>query len=172
MEHQGSTELDPPTEAPATFAFSAPWRDGVYQAIYRRRDVRRFRPDAVPPDLLARVLDAAHHAPSVGFMQPWNFIVIADRRTRVQVLDLYQRERVAVAQFSDEPRRSYYLSLKLEGILEAPINICVTSDPACTGTTVLGRNSVPETDLYSTSCAVQNLWLARGGDRRGLGVDP
>ncbi|MDP9312335.1 MAG: nicotinate-nucleotide--dimethylbenzimidazole phosphoribosyltransferase [Pseudomonadota bacterium] len=169
MEHQDSTELDPPTEAPATFAFSASWREGVYQAIYRRRDVRRFRPDAVPPDVLARVLDAAHHAPSVGFMQPWNFIVIADRQTRAQVLDLYQRERVAAAQFFDEPRRSQYLSLKLEGILEAPINICVTSDPTCAGTAVLGRNSVPETDLYSTCCAVQNLWLAARAEGIGIG---
>lgn len=70
MEHPDSAELDTSVEVPATFAFPEAWREGVYQAIYRRRDVRRFRPAPVPPDVLARVLDAAHHAPSVGFMQP------------------------------------------------------------------------------------------------------
>jgi nicotinate-nucleotide--dimethylbenzimidazole phosphoribosyltransferase len=169
MEHQDSAELDTSVEVPATFAFPAPWREGVYQAIYRRRDVRRFRPDPVPPDVLARMLDAAHHAPSVGFMQPWNFIVVADRQTRQQVLDLYGRERQAAAQFFDEPRRAHYLSLKLEGILDAPVNICVTSDPTCAGPAVLGRNSVPETDLYSTCCAVQNLWLAARAEGIGVG---
>lgn len=153
----------------ARFAFPAEWREGVYQAIYRRRDVRRFRPDPVPPEVLARVLDAAHHAPSVGFMQPWNFIVIADRQSRERVHDLFQRERLAAAQFFDEPRRSQYLSFKLAGILEAPVNLCVTCDPTRAGPAVIGRNSVPETDLYSTCCAVENLWLAARAEGLGVG---
>jgi len=152
-----------------SFAFAESWREGVYQAVYRRRDVRHFRPDPVPPDVLARVLDAAHHAPSVGFMQPWNFVIIADRATRQQVQALYERERLAAAQFFDEPRRSHYLSLKLAGILDAPLNLCVTCDPTRAGPTVLGRNSVPETDVYSTCCAVQNLWLAARAEGLGVG---
>ena len=151
------------------FAFPADWREGVYQAIYRRRDVRRFRPDPVPPEILTRVLDAAHHAPSVGFMQPWNFLIVTDRPTREQVQDLFERERLAAAQFFDEPRRSQYLSFKLAGILEAPLNLCITCDPTRTGPAVIGRNSVPETDLYSTCCAVENLWLAARAEGLGVG---
>jgi 5,6-dimethylbenzimidazole synthase len=149
--------------------FPDPWREGVYQAIYRRRDVRRFRPDPIAPDILARLLRAAHHAPSVGFMQPWNFIVIADKATRMKVKDLYERERMAAAQFFDEPQRSHYLSLKLEGIMEAPVNVCVTCDPTRAGPAVLGRNSIPETDLYSTCCAVENLWIAARAEGVGVG---
>jgi nicotinate-nucleotide--dimethylbenzimidazole phosphoribosyltransferase len=149
--------------------FPVQWREGVYQAIYRRRDVRRFRPDPVPPDVLTRVLDAAHHAPSVGFMQPWNFIVVADQQTRERVQELFERERLAAAQFYDEPRRSQYLSFKLAGILEAPLNLCVTCDPTRAGPAVIGRNSVPETDLYSTCCAVENLWLAARAEGLGVG---
>ena len=169
MEEHLSPDLIDSAADPTTFAFPAQWRDGVYEAIRRRRDVRRFRPDPVPPELLARVLDAAHHAPSVGFMQPWNFTVIADRRTRQQVHELFQRERLAAAQFFDEPRRSQYLSFKLEGILDAPVNICVTCDPTRTGSEVLGRNSIPETDVYSTCLAVQNLWLAARAEGLGVG---
>ncbi len=157
------TDVQPQSDFPSS------WREGVYQAIYRRRDVRHFRPDPVPADVLTRILDAAHHAPSVGFMQPWSFIVIADRETRQRVRDLYDRERAAAAQFFDEPRRSQYLSFKLEGILDAPLNICITCDPMRAGTTVLGRNSMPETDLYSTCCAIENLWLAARAEEVGVG---
>lgn len=151
------------------FAFESAWREGVYEAIYRRRDIRRFRPDPVPAEVLARILDAAHHAPSVGFMQPWNFLVVARRQTRERIHDLYERERLAAAQFFDEPRRSQYLSFKLAGILDAPLNVCVTCDPTVAGPAVIGRNSVPETDLYSTCCAVQNLWLAARAEGVGIG---
>ncbi|GAC1682105.1 MAG: hypothetical protein PVS3B3_02350 [Ktedonobacteraceae bacterium] len=157
------------TDVSSQSDFPSPWREGVYQAIYRRRDVRHFRPDPVPADVLARILDAAHHAPSVGFMQPWSFIVIADQQTRLRVQELYERERAAAAQFFDEPRRSQYLSLKLEGILDTPLNICITCDPMRAGATVLGRNSMPETDLYSTCCAIENLWLAARAEGVGVG---
>ncbi|GAC1361921.1 MAG: hypothetical protein NVSMB42_21520 [Herpetosiphon sp.] len=163
------TDTDPQGAAISPDSFPPQWREGVYQAIYRRRDVRRFRPDPIPSDLLARVLDAAHHAPSVGYMQPWNFLLIADRSTRQQINDLYERERLAAACFFDEPQRSQYLSFKLAAILDAPINLCITSDPTSAGPVVLGRNSVPETDLYSTCCAVQNLWLAARSEGLGVG---
>ncbi len=133
MEEDVPADTRPNSAPLPSFVFPSPWREGVYQAIYLRRDIRRFRPDPVPPDVLARVLDAAHHAPLVGFMQPWNFIVVADRRTRRQVQDLFERERLAAAQFFDEPRRAQYLSFKLEGILDAPLNLCVTCDPTRAG---------------------------------------
>ncbi len=149
-------------------AFDDAARAAVYAAIHQRRDVRRFRDDDVPEGALQRVLDAAHHAPSVGFMQPWNFIVVRSRDTRMRVKELFERERQAAACFYDEPRRSAYLALKLEGILDAPLNVCVTCDPT-RGGEVLGRNSMPETDVYSTCLAVQNLWLAARAEGLGVG---
>jgi 5,6-dimethylbenzimidazole synthase len=101
-------------------------------------------------------------------MQPWNFIVVRDPAVKGQVKALFDRERQAAACFYDEPQRSKYLSLKLEGIMEAPINLCVTCDPTRAGV-VLGRNSQPETDIYSTCCAVQNLWLAARAEGIGVG---
>ena len=169
MEKDLSTEPVSDTEASWLTDFPPHWREGVYQAIYRRRDVRHFRPDPIPGHILARILDAAHHAPSVGFMQPWTFLVISDRQTRLRVHDLYERERIAAAQFFDEPRRTQYLSFKLEGILDAPLNVCITCDPTRAGATVLGRNSIPETDLYSTCCAIENLWLAARAEGVGVG---
>lgn len=151
-------------------ALSRAARRGVYQAIYGRRDVRaQFRSDPVPDDVLARVLDAAHHAPSVGFMQPWNFLVVRDRTLREHVREAFLRERARAAALYEEPRRSRFLALKLEGILEAPLNVCVTCDPTRGGPHVLGRSAVPEADVYSTCCAVQNLWLAARAEGLGVG---
>ncbi len=143
-------------------------RLGLYRAIYERRDIRVFRDDPVPPETLARIIRAAHHGPSVGFMQPWDFILVSDVETRGRVKELFERERHAAAQFFDDSRRSQYLSLKLEGIMESPVNLCITCDPT-RGEEVLGRNSMPETDVYSTCCAVQNLWLAARAEGVGVG---
>ena len=156
------------TAGHAAASFSDAEREAVYRAIHTRRDIRQFRPDPIPEDALERILTAAHHGPSVGFMQPWDFILIRDLEIRRGVKGLFQREREAAACFYDEPRRSQYLSLKLEGILESPLNLCVTCDPT-RGEVVLGRNAVPETDLYSTCCAVQNLWLAARSEGIGVG---
>lgn len=151
------------------FAFSAGDRDAVYRAIHRRRDVRHFRDAPVDDALLLRLLAAGHRAPSVGFMQPWNFLVIRSAATKARVKDLFRREREAAACFFDEPRRSHYLSFKLEGICEAPVNLCVTCDPTRGGTQVLGRHSQPETDVYSTCLAVENIWLAARAEGLGVG---
>ena len=148
--------------------FSPEERRAVYRAIYSRRDIRHFRHDPIPNEVLARIVRAAHHGPSVGFMQPWDFILVRNLDVRRQVKDLFERERSAAACFFDEPRRSHYLSLKLEGILEAPVNLCITCDPT-RAEVVLGRNSMPETDVYSTCCAVQNLWLAARSEGVGVG---
>lgn len=143
---------------------------GLYRAIYERRDVRaQFTPEPVPGEVLARLLDAAHHAGSVGFMQSWNFIVIKDEETRRTVKALFEAERERSAQLVEEPRRSRYLSFKLEGILEAPVNLCITCDRTRSGPFVIGRTSVPETDMYSVCCAVQNLWLAARAEGIGVG---
>jgi len=148
--------------------FPDPERRAVYRAIYERRDIRHFRTDPIPDDALARIIQAAHHAPSVGFMQPWDFILIKDAQVRRQVKDLFERERQAASCFFDEPRRSHYLSLKLEGIMEAPVNVCVTCD-STRADEVLGRNATPEADVYSTCCAIQNLWLAARCEGIGVG---
>ena len=145
-------------------------RRGVYRAIYGRRDVRaEFLPAPIPDGVLARVLRAAHHAPSVGFMQPWNFLVVRDGAVRRAVREAFLRERDRAASLYDEPRRSVFLGLKLEGILDAPINLCVTCDPARGGPHVLGRSAVRETDVYSTCCAIQNFWLAARAEGVGVG---
>ncbi|HVC98285.1 MAG TPA: nitroreductase family protein, partial [Pirellulales bacterium] len=112
----------------------------VYEAIYSRRDVRQFRPDAVPDAVLARILDAAHHAGSVGFMQPWNFILVRDLETRRQVKAVFDRENATAAEHYTGQRRELYDSLKLEGLLESALNVCVTCDRT-RGGRVLGRNT-------------------------------
>ena len=149
--------------------FSEAERAAVYKAIRLRRDIRRqFESTPISQEVLMRILSAAHHAGSVGFMQPWDFVIIEDRATRQKVLDSFLRERDRAANFYDDARRDLFLSLKLEGILESALNLCVTCDRTRGGPHVLGRSTILETDLYSTCCAVQNLWLA--GRAEGIGV--
>ena len=150
--------------------FSEEERRGLYRAIYERRDVRScFKPDDIPDDVLARLLDAAHHAPSVGFMQPWGFIVIRDRDVRDTVHEIFERARLAAAQVYNDDRRAIYETLKLAGIREAPVNLCVTCDEKTARGHGLGRQTMKETALYSTVCAVQNLWLAARAEGIGVG---
>ena len=144
-------------------------RHPIYDVISTRRDVRRFRSDPVPGEVVYRLLQAAHHAPSVGFMQPWNFIVVRDPTVKHQVKQAFQEENARAARHYQGRRRLLYDALKLEGILEAPINLCVTCDRSRFGPHVLGRNSIPETDLFSTCCAIQNLWLAACAEGVGVG---
>jgi 5,6-dimethylbenzimidazole synthase len=150
--------------------FSETERDAVYKAIMLRRDIRRqFEPTPIPQNVLMRILSAAHHAGSVGFMQPWDFILIEDRDTRQGVLDSFLRERDRSAEFYEGERKELYLSLKLEGILESALNVCITCDRTRGGPHVLGRSTIIETDLYSTCCAIQNLWLAARAEGIGVG---
>ena len=150
--------------------FAPEERAGLYKAIFTRRDVRsRFTPRQVPEEVLKRILEAAHHAPSVGFSQPWNFVLIRSPETRRAVKRSFEAELERSAGLVEEPRRSEYLSLKLEGILEAPLNVCVTYDPSRFGPFVIGRSAVPEAGLYSVCCAVQNLWLAARAEGVGVG---
>ena len=154
-------------------AFSSAQQEGLYRAIYERRDVRsQFLPTPVPDEVLARLLHAAHHAPSVGFMQPWDFVLIRDRAVRGQVKALFdEANQSAARRFAEEgdARASLYPRLKLEGILESPLNLCITCDRRRGGPTVLGRTSILEMDLFSACLAVQNLWLAARAEGVGIG---
>ena len=150
--------------------FSEEEKIGLYKAIYSRRDVRsHFTSKHIENEVLSKILNAAHHAPSVGFSQPWNFILIKDSLTKKKIKDSFEIEKKRSSQLVEEPRRTKYLSFKLEGILESPVNLCVTYDPSKFGPFVIGRSSIPEAGLYSVCCAIQNLWLAARTEGIGLG---
>ena len=151
-------------------AFSVAERNVIYHAIETRRDVRdQFLPDPLPDDLIARLLGAAHHAPSVGFMQPWNFILVRDATLRQRAFEAFERANEEAALQFDGARQDSYRALKLEGIRKAPLSICITCDPDRAGPVVLGRTHNPRMDAYSTVCAVQNLWLAARAEGVGVG---
>ncbi len=151
-------------------AFSDNERDAVYRAIFSRRDVRsQFLPDPVSDEVVQRLLVAAHHAPSVGFMQPWNFIVIRDGGVKARVQAAFARANEEAAAMFPAEKRALYSSLKLQGITDAPVNLCITCDRTRGGEVVLGRTHNRDMDLYSTVCAVQNLWLAARAEGVGVG---
>ena len=150
--------------------FSEAERAAVYRAIHSRRDVRtEFLPDAIPDALLRRLLEAAHAAPSVGYMQPWNFILIREEENRRAVHRIFHEANIEAADKLTGEIKLKYMSLKLEGILKAPLNICITCDRRRGGDFVLGRTHNPAMDLYSTVCAVQNFWLAARTEGVGVG---
>lgn len=150
--------------------FTEDEREAVYRAIHTRRDVRdQFLPDELPEELVSRLLAAAHAAPSVGFMQPWNFTLVTDGDTRERAWQAFSRANAEAAEMFDGQQQSLYRTLKLEGIRKAPLSICVTCDPTRGGDVVLGRTHNPRMDVYSTVCAVQNLWLAARAEGVGVG---
>ncbi|HEY6330326.1 MAG TPA: 5,6-dimethylbenzimidazole synthase [Blastocatellia bacterium] len=150
--------------------FSEEERRAVYRAILCRRDVRsQFTSAPIADEVLARLLMAAHHAPSVGFMQPWEFIIVRSERVRRAVFENFQRANQTAAEKYDGNQRRLYEGLKLEGILESPINLCVTCNQATSRGSGLGRHTMPETALYSTVCAIENLWLAARAEGIGVG---
>jgi 5,6-dimethylbenzimidazole synthase len=150
--------------------FSQDEKNGFYKAVFSRRDVRsHFTSEPIDDKILSRILNAAHHAPSVGFSQPWNFILIKSRETRDKIKKSFDVERIRSSNLIEDPKRSKYLSLRLEGILDSAVNVCVTYDPSKFGPFVIGRSSIPETGIYSVCCAIQNLWLAARTEGIGLG---
>lgn len=159
-----------PTRPGPAGPFAAPERDAVYRAIFERRDVRgQFLPDPIDPEALRRILEAAHAAPSVGLSQPWNFLLVRSEEVKSRVRAAFARaDAEAQARFEGE-RRRLYSELKLQGIAEAPLNLLVTCDRERGGPVVLGRTHQLDTDLYSTVCAVQNLWLAARAEGIGVG---
>ncbi|BCI91818.1 hypothetical protein NIIDMKKI_70240 [Mycobacterium kansasii] len=150
------------------FAFTAAERQAVYRVISERRDMRRFVPDSVvPEEVLARLLHAAHAAPSVGLMQPWRIIRITDKALRNDIHTLVDEERARTAHALGE-RAEEFLALKVEGILECAellvVALCDNRDVH-----IFGRRTLPQMDLASVSCAIQNLWLAARAEGLGMG---
>lgn len=142
----------------------------VYEAIYKRRDIRHFKDTPVDPKVLLKILEAAHHAGSVGFMQPWNFIVIESQATKDKVHQLFLDANTKAREVYKGETQRLYDRLTLQGIREAPINLAVTCrHESRDGVPVLGRHSIPEMDVYSTCCAIQNLWLAARAEGIGVG---
>ncbi len=157
-------------EPEAIARFSEEARRAVYDVIALRRDVRHFEPErAVDDAMLGRVLAAAHAAPSVGLSQPWGFVVVRSAETRVAVRESFLRCRAAEAARFPPERREKYLSYRLEGILEAPLNVCVAVDLRSRGGAILGTTVQPESVRASACCAVQNLWLAARAEGLGVG---
>jgi len=150
--------------------FSDEEKAGFYKAIYSRRDVRsHFTSKLIDDKVLTKILNAAHHAPSVGFSQPWNFILIKSQETKNKIKKSFDTEHARASEKINGSKKSEYLSLKLEGIIESPVNICVTYDPTKFGPFVIGRTSIPETGIYSVCCAIQNMWLSARAEGIGLG---
>jgi 5,6-dimethylbenzimidazole synthase len=149
---------------------SATERDAVYRTIALRRDVRgEYTGEPVPEDALRRILAAAHQSPSVGFMQPWDFVLVRDHALRERIHADFTAANAEAAQRFPGERGESYRGFKLEGILGAPMGICVTCDRTRHGPAVIGRTHMPEMDLYSAVCAVQNLWLAARAENLGVG---
>jgi 5,6-dimethylbenzimidazole synthase len=164
VSHHGEPAMNP------HFSFSEAERKAVYRVIAERRDVRRGFLDApLPDDLIGRLLAAAHSAPSVGLMQPSRFIVIRDYGIREAVHQIFEAaNRRALDSYNGE-QAEQYSRLKLEGILEAPQNLCVLCDRENERGHGLGRQTMPETAVYSTVCAIQNFWLAARSEGVGVG---
>ena len=148
-------------------AFSAEERAAVYRAIAERRDMRHFSGGEVAPELLARLLEAAHQAPSVGLMQPWRFIRITRPALREAIHGLVEEERTRTAEALGE-RSDEFMRLKVEGIRDcAELLVVALMDGR--EAHVFGRRTLPEMDLASLSCAIQNFWLAARAEGLGMG---
>lgn len=155
--------------APEAWQLASSVRNGLYEVVRSRRDVRRFRPDAVPAEVLERVLAAAHAAPSVGHSQPWRFLVVDDAEVRDRAAVMADRERLAQAGRLDPESGRHLLDLQLEGIREAPLGVVVCCDRRTPAAGVLGRATFPDADVWSCACAIENLWLAARAEGLGLG---
>jgi len=142
----------------------------LYEAIKRRRDVRSFyKGGEISDDVLAKILMAGHLAPSVGFSQPWNFIIVRDIEKRRKIKELAMKEREKFREELSEDRKKIFDNVKIEAVLDTPVNIAVTCDPTRFGPNVLGRRTIPETCQYSSVLAVENMWLAATSEGIGMG---
>ncbi len=148
-------------------AFSTEERRGVYRAIHERRDMRHFSEGVVSDAVLLRLLRAAHHAPSVGFMQPWRFIRVRSAELRTGIHALVEQERILTARALKE-REEEFMKLKVQGVLDAA-ELLVVALPPGREAHVFGRRTLPEMDLASAACAIQNLWLAARAEGLGMG---
>ncbi|MEU9419459.1 nicotinate-nucleotide--dimethylbenzimidazole phosphoribosyltransferase [Streptomyces sp. NPDC048272] len=155
---------------PAPAGYDEAERDAIQRVMRERRDIRKgFRSDPIPHEVLLRVLEAAHTAPSVGHSQPWDFVVIRSAETRRTMHELAQRQREAYAKSLPKGRAKQFKELKIEAILDTPVNIVVTADPTRGGRHTLGRHTQPQMAPYSSALAVENLWLAARAEGIGVG---
>ncbi|MEW2120402.1 nicotinate-nucleotide--dimethylbenzimidazole phosphoribosyltransferase [Streptomyces sp. NPDC005474] len=155
---------------PAAPGYDDAEREAVLKVMRERRDIRNgFRSDPIPHDVLLRVLEAAHTAPSVGHSQPWDFVVIRSAETRGTMHELAARQREAYAKSLPKGRAKQFKELKIEAILDTPVNIVVTADPTRGGRHTLGRHTQPQMAPYSSALAVENLWLAARAEGLGVG---
>jgi 5,6-dimethylbenzimidazole synthase len=166
MTHPDPASL-PASAAVTDVAFSAAERSAVYRAIFERRDMRHFAGGTVAPDAMRRLLTAAHHAPSVGFMQPWRFVRVASSTLRTQLHELVEQERRVTAQALGE-REGAFMRLKVEGLREAA-ELWVVALAEGREKHIFGRRTLPQMDLASAACAIQNLWLAARAEGLGVG---
>ncbi|MDR4491431.1 MAG: 5,6-dimethylbenzimidazole synthase [Candidatus Nitrosocosmicus sp.] len=147
-------------------------RSAFYKILFSRRDVRKdFIKKKISNQTLYKILLAAHHAPSVGYSQPWDFILVRDLDKRSQIKNSFLDQKLKSIHLLDDQneKKQKYLELKLEGILESDLNICVTYDHARFGPFVIGRMTIKEAGIYSVCCAIQNLWLAARAENIGVG---
>ncbi|SEA22150.1 MULTISPECIES: 5,6-dimethylbenzimidazole synthase [Acidovorax] len=165
MAEQGADSADSVNPSPQAFAPGD--ARAVYRAIFERRDMRHFAGGQVPDDTLRRLLEAAHHAPSVGFMQPWRFVRVTDRALREQLHGLVEEERVLTARALGE-REDEFMRLKVQGLLEAAEVLAVSLADG-REKHIFGRRTLPQMDLASAACAIQNLWLAARAEGLGMG---
>ncbi|MFB4425793.1 nicotinate-nucleotide--dimethylbenzimidazole phosphoribosyltransferase [Streptomyces sp. QL37] len=164
-----AAEAEVPASLPAP-GYDDAEREAVLRVMRERRDIRNgFRSDPIPHEVLLRVLEAAHTAPSVGHSQPWDFVVIRSAETRRSMHELAQRQREAYAKSLPKARAKQFKELKIEAILDTPVNIVVTADPTRGGRHTLGRHTQPQMAPYSSALAVENLWLAARAEGLGVG---
>ncbi|MDP8567023.1 5,6-dimethylbenzimidazole synthase [Methylophilus aquaticus] len=155
-----------------SFAYSDADKAAIYKVIAERRDMRHFLPTPIAPELLQKLLHAAHHAPSVGLMQPWRFIRISDATLRQSIHKLVDEERKhtaqAIGEVENTARMAEFMRLKVEGILDCgEVLVATLCDQR--EQHIFGRRTMPEMDLASVSCAIQNLWLAARAEGIGMG---
>ncbi|WP_101257166.1 nicotinate-nucleotide--dimethylbenzimidazole phosphoribosyltransferase [Streptomyces barkulensis] len=164
------TGAAPAPAAPAAPGYDEAERETLHRLMRERRDIRNgFRSDPIPDDVLLRVLEAAHTAPSVGHSQPWDFVLIRSEETRRTMHELAMRQRDAYARSLPRARAKQFKELKVEAILDTPVNIVVTADPTRGGRHTLGRHTQPKMAPYSSALAVENLWLAARAEGLGVG---
>ncbi|WP_315720934.1 MULTISPECIES: 5,6-dimethylbenzimidazole synthase [unclassified Bradyrhizobium] len=164
-----ATKREPPQ-------FDAAFKARFAELVRWRRDVRRFRSDAVSPELITQLLSLASHAPSVGFCQPWRFVLVESAGRRAAIIENFRRANQAALAGYDGERRALYASLKLEGLARAPVHLAVCADEGAATGHRLGRATMPETLRYSVVAAIQTFWLAARAEGLGVGwvsiVDP
>lgn len=169
-ESEPESEAAADGAAPPAPGYDDAEREAVLRVMRERRDIRNgFRSDPIPHEVLLRVLEAAHTAPSVGHSQPWDFVVIRSAETRQTMHELAQRQRDAFAKSLPKGRAKQFKELKIEAILDTPVNIVVTADPTRGGRHTLGRHTQPQMAPYSSALAVENLWLAARAEGLGVG---